>query len=205
MSRKPADKLRPNQSRQAIWDIIRAQNGAEFTACTIEMVIHLQQSSIRDYLAGLIKAGFLESMPSGERFQAVKYRLIRDNGIEAPRVRKDGSLVTQGMSREQMWRSLWIFAQKGRPFTYRDLTLFASIDSSPVSESDAKSYCYYLHKSGYLVEVQAGGPGKLIVYRMPIKRWTGPKPVEVQRTKRCFDPNTGTVAHQEITSVEGGE
>lgn len=200
MSRHPADKLRPDQSRQAIWDIIRRDKTVALNQVYKE--IRLSLDTVRDYLYGLTAAGYLErNMPNTTWL----YTLIKDNGQEAPRVRKDGTPVTQGLAREQMWRALGIFGQKGRTFTVRDLTLFASTRDIPVAEADVKAYCYHLHLSGYLQEVTPGSPGKLTVYRMLFSKWTGPKPVQIQRTRRCFDPNTGTVVHVAVLSVEGGE
>ena len=36
----------------------------------------------------------------------IKWHFVRDNGAEAPRVRRDGSPVTQDLGQEQMWRAL---------------------------------------------------------------------------------------------------
>ncbi|MFZ2948798.1 MAG: hypothetical protein WA003_04875, partial [Desulfuromonadaceae bacterium] len=182
MSRKPADKLRPDQTRQAIWDLIRKLKN--FVLNDILFGISLSRDTVLDYLTGLEAAGFLVKQDDGPR-----YTLVRDNGQEAPRVRKDGTAVTQGLAREQMWRAMGIFSQKGKTFTVRDLTLFATTVTTPVAESDAKHYCNHLHQSGYLTLVKAGSPGKLALYRMPPSKWTGPRPVQIQRTRRCFDPN----------------
>lgn len=200
MSRKPADKLRPDQTRQAIWDVIRAKKTV--TIFDILYEVCLSRDAVIDYLLGLIAAGFLEKIPA---IKDVKYTLIKDNGQEAPRVRKDGTAVTQGLAREQMWRAMGIFSQKGKTFEVRDLTLFATTATTPVAETDAKHYCTHLHQSGYLTIVKAGSPGKSTVYRMPANRWTGPKPVQIQRTRRCFDPNLGAAVHIGVISVEGGE
>ena len=199
MSRKPAHDLRPNETRQAIWDWIRKQGGCEFM--TTDVDVPLESSTIRDYLAGLHKAGHLEAIRIGIRGEANIYRLIKDTGREAPRVRKDGSLVTQGLAREQMWRQMGIFAQKGQPFTVRDLTAVCPL----AAESDAKHYCVCLHNAGVLLELKPGKSGQLTVYKMLAKKWTGPKPVQIQRTRRCFDPNTGSIVHLQTISVEGGE
>lgn len=202
MSRKPAHNLRPDESRQAIWDWIRKQKGAEFL--TTDVSVNLDSSTIREYLAGLHAAGYLEAPRIGVRGKANIYRQIKQNGQEAPRVRKDGTPVTMGLAREKMWTAMGIRAQKGQPFSVRDLTA-GSNKAVPVSEVDAKSYCCALHQMGYLVEVQPGYSGSPTLYRMPLKKWTGPKPVQIQRTKRGYDPNTKEQVHLAVTSVEGGE
>lgn len=212
MSRKPADKLRPNETRQAIWEWIRSYKNPAlencFTVNDVALHINLEAGSIRDYLTGLTAANppFLEStfVESTGRFPMRLYKLVRDNGREAPRVRKDGSIVTMGLAREKMWIAMGIRAQKGLVFTVKDLTI-GSTKEVPVSEVDANSYCHALHRMGYLVVVTPGTLGQPTVYRMPRNKWTGAKPVQIQRTKRGFDPNTGAVAHISITSIEGGE
>ncbi len=203
--RKPADKLRPDQSRQAVWDVIR-----KLKTVTIDRILYevcLSRAAVSDYIIGLVAAGFLHKHDEQQRppLVHVKYSLIKDNGQEAPRVRKDGTIVTQGLAREQMWRAMGIFSQKGKTFTIRDLTLFATTVTTPVAEIDAKHYCKHLQQIGYLTTVKAGSAGKLTIYRMPPNKWTGPKPVQIQRTRRCFDPNTGATVHVDIISVEGGE
>lgn len=201
MSRLPADKLRPNQTRQAIWEIIRRDKKVMLGELKKETRLGL--ATIRDYLHGLTAAGHLQR--SEHATSGWVYTLVRDNGQEAPRVRKDGTAVTQGLPREQVWRALGIFAQKGKTFTVRDLTFFATTQTIPVSEVDTNSYCRHLHHAGYLVQIKPGEPGKLAVYKMLLKMWTGPKPVQIQRTRRCFDPNTTHAVHVGVISVEGGE
>jgi len=155
MSRQSADKLRPDQTRQAIWDIIRADKIV--SANDLRKQIGLGLDTVRDYLHGLTAAGYLmRYMPATTWL----YELIKDNGQEAPRVRKDGSAVTQGLAREKMWCAMGIFAQKGKAFTAHDLT-FGSTIEIPIALVDAKNYCHHLHHGGYLTIVQPGSPGKM--------------------------------------------
>jgi len=56
---------------------------------------------IRAYTKGLVNAGHLQR--EGETFS-----LVRDIGVDAPRVRDDGRRVTVGARREQIWRTLKI-------------------------------------------------------------------------------------------------
>lgn len=201
MSRKPAHELRPNESRQAIWDEIRRlRNGFKLR----DLNVTLSLKSVSDYVTGLLIAGYIECVEIAGTHIQTSFRLKKDNGREPPRVRKDGTPVTMGQARERMWIAMGIRAQKGKTFTVRDLTVGSTKDV-PISEVDAKSYCGALCRMGRLVEVEPGRSGKPTVYRMPRSKWTGPKPVQIQRTKRGFDPNTGETCHLGVTSVEGGE
>ncbi len=196
MSRKPADKLRPDQTRQAIWNIIRRDKTVMAVSVTKE--IHLGLDTVRDYLNGLTAAKY---MARTETTRCREYTLLRDTGMEAPRVRTDGSPVTQGLAREQLWGAMGMFAQKGTAFTVRDLTAVSPL----AAESDAKHYCLCLHHGGHLIVAVPSRPGTLTKYKMLAKNWTGPRPVQIQRIRRTFDPNTGAIADIGIISVEGGE
>ncbi len=178
--------------RERLWAAIRRLH--EFTAAELwgEMPVGARVSKglIRDYLTGLEKAGFIERIAREGR--CLRYRLARDVGLEAPRVRKDGSPVTQGRGREALWRTLKILGE----FDARELAAAASLEDWPVSVAEAKEYCTYLARAGYLFPVEAGGPGRAARYRFNPRKNTGPKPPAIQRVKRLYDPNLGRVVWQ---------
>lgn len=203
MSRKPINKLRPDETRDAVWEEIRCQNGyGSFSVSEIAYSTQLGVDTVRDYITGLFNAGYLVKVerPLPESFKTQYYRLERDCGIEAPRVRKDGTEVVMGRGREQMWRALGIMAQKGIRFTFRDLCLYSSTDEIPVAEDDAKHFIRYLYAAGYLLQVEAGKPGIPARYRMMQSKWTGPKPPQIQRVRQLYDPNLKRV----VWSEDGG-
>lgn len=203
MSRKQVNKLRPEESRDAVWAEIRSQAQAgSFSIREIAHNTHLGVDTVRDYMVGLCNAGYLVKVerPMPGSFKAQYYVLSRDCGIEAPRVRKDGTEVVMGRGREQMWRALGIMAQKGIRFTFRDLCLYASTNEIPVADDDAKHFIRYLHAAGYLLQVEAGKPGVPARYRMMQSKWTGPKPPQIQRVRQLYDPNLKKV----VWSEDGG-
>jgi len=204
MSRKPVNKLRAAESRDAVWTEIRSQAQAgSFSAREIAHSTLLGIDTVRDYLTGLCHAGYLVKVerPMPESFKAQYYRLERDCGIEAPRVRKDGSEVTQGRGREQIWRALGIMAQKGTRFNARELSFSASTDACPVAEEDVRHFLRYLHSAGYLTQMAPGKPGTLAQYRMIQSKWTGPRPPQIQRVRQLYDPNLKLV----VWSEDGGD
>lgn len=131
------------------------------------------------------------------------FALVRDCGIEPPKVRKDGTEITMGKGREQMWLVMKVLAD----FSAIDLAVHASTGDTQVCESDAKSYIQYLHKAGYLVEVQPGKPGNRpgsgvkTRYRLVPQKYTGPRPPMVQRVKQVYDQNLKKV----VWSAAGGD
>ncbi len=203
MSRKPIDKQQPSQCRQAIWEEIRKKGDWAFTSTELDVV--LDASTIREYLTSLHKAGYLEAISIGKRGEANVYRLIDDCGVDAPRVRKDGSQVTQGQGRQHMWNAMRI----SKEFSAVDLRLNATTDDVQVTESEAASYCQALCKAGYLRIVTPSktgtsgkpGSGQRCRYMLIPTMWTGPQPPQIQRTKQIYDPNLKKVVWSKI---EGG-
>lgn len=201
MSRKPIDKQQPSQCRQAIWEEIRKKGDWAFTST--ELDIALEASSIRDYLTGLCKAGYLEAVSKGKRGESNVYRLVNDCGVDAPRVRKDGTPVTQGQGRQQMWNSMRIIKQ----FTAADLAFNATTDELKVAENEARDYCKMLCHAGYLKVITQGKPGHKAGtgsrsrYMLIPTMWTGPQSPQIQRTRQVYDPNLKKVIWNRI---EGG-
>ena len=62
------------------------------------------RETISDYLKGLEAAGILKS--AQDEAGNLQFSLIKDYGVHAPRVRKDGSEVLQGRATESMWSAM---------------------------------------------------------------------------------------------------
>ena len=99
MSRKPIDQQQPSECRQAVWAWIR-KHPTKFQTGDIMYDIRLTGSSIQEYLTGLVKAGYLSVIKNPLPGVAAMYDLLNDIGVDAPRVRKDGTPVTQGQGRQ---------------------------------------------------------------------------------------------------------
>ncbi len=189
--RRPAHLSRPG--REAIWGAIRSparQQGATFTVAELASATGANDKTVRDYLKALTAAGFLRSVPPATEGQAARWELIRDIGIEAPRVRPDGRPVTQGAATEQLWRGMSIL----KDFTMADLVETASIE---IPLETAKSYCHLLLATGYLRVLTKAEPVRGRVARYRLIRMNGPKPPQIQRVKQVYDPNTGEVFRPE--------
>ncbi|MEP9372591.1 hypothetical protein [Mesorhizobium sp. KR1-2] len=199
MARQPIDQALQKRhpiSRQAIWQAIRSKPEGFFYT-DLERATRINRATIRSYVEALRAGGYVDAEPAA-KFAPVLFRLVRDVGHEAPRLRPDGAPVTQGASREQMWRTMKIALQ----FTAADLAVQASVPGSVVSDVDAKDYCKRLAAAGYLAVISkgraAGRNGTVpSVYRFVRSRDTGPLPPMVQRLKSVFDPNLNQVVWQE--------
>ena len=192
MARKPVtlEMAGGKGSRQRIWEAIRALR--VFTAHQVrgELPGNIPKATIHTYLKSLAAGGYLVDAPvaDGEK----TYELAMDVGIEAPRVRKDGSPVAQGRGQEALWGAMEALSS----FNARVL---ASLAGVPLITT--KRYCAYLHKAGYLVVEREGkgiGQGGIqTVYRLLRSRISGPRPPMITRLKTVYDPNTGKIVWQQ--------
>lgn len=184
--------------RQRLWEAIRNRRQS-FTLLDVACAADLDMATTRTYLQSLERGGFIEQCGSSDRPKPEKiYCLIKDNGLEAPRLTRDGKPVIQGQAREQMWRTMRML---GRDFNYHELAVMASTSDVAVTPSTAKDYLKNLAHAGYVTVVAKGkGQGAGGVpsrYSFNLPRYTGPRPPMVQRTKSIFDPNIGKVVWQE--------
>lgn len=180
--------------RQAMWEAMRALR--RFTLADLDH-LNVERDTIKTYVRSLVQGGYLNAerqAGTGGRYAPAAYELVRDVGLEAPRLRRNGTPVLQGQAREQMWRAMKMLGQ----FTPRDLSVTASTEAVAVNEEDAKSYVKHLFAAGYLAVLRPGKPPRTQgLYRLA--KNTGPKPPMVTRAKVVFDPNLGRIAwHAEI-------
>lgn len=178
MARLPAHQANPG--RPEIWAALRQLRHA--TGETIRKTAAAQWATVEDYLKSLVAAGIVEITSVGPRRRDHMFALVRDTGAEAPRVRKDGSLIPPTQT-EALWRSIKMIGT----FTAGELSAAAN-----VAEAQAKDYCQHLSRAGYLLTVEKNHPNPTR-YRLNPTRNTGPLPPQVQRTKAVYDPNLRSV------------
>lgn len=184
------------RGRQDIWEAIRSlsANGASLTDATITAVAQCRGTDVRMYLRGLVKAGFLAVLP-GNTPKA--YTIVRDNGREAPRVRRDGTICPP-TRRESMWRTMG----RLKVFSCTTLAVAASTEEVPVSEGDARDYLKHLYRAGYLAIVQAAAPPAQGRTMYRLAKRTGGFPPQVLRTKAVYDPNTKEIEWLDTRGIE---
>lgn len=180
--------------RDACWQAIRELK--EFALIDIEahtsdhaQLNEVNRRTARTYVIGLEGAGYLERTTK-RMGGAIVWKLIRDVGVNAPRVNRKGDHVTGGESREQMWRTMRILKE----FSWRDLVCTGSTEDVHIEPNTAKDYITFLSKANYLREVTpANHGGGLARYQLLPAMNTGPKPPMIQRIKQVFDPNLNKV------------
>lgn len=179
-------------ARERIWAAIRAQ-AEPWTLTTIVLASKVERSKLKDYLCGLRAAGIIAvHAPSPRPGVAATYQLAMDRGVDAPRVRKDGSEVPPS-GRARMWRAMKML----RSFTVAELAAQASLQDAPVALGEADHYCHWLARGGYLL---AAGTDR---WAFVPGRDTGPKAPQVLRVKRLLDPNNGEIVYE--SAPEGSD
>lgn len=204
MARKPVhlEMTGGKTPRQRVWESIRRFMGERFTVDDIVRLSKTSDHIVGEYVKALVKGGYVEVV-SEARVNALCtkriYRVIRDNGLEAPRLTKSGEEVTQGCGNDAMWGTLRRMF-KAESVDYRQLAAFASTQRNPISPTSAKAYVLTLAAAGYLECVQPavkGGkalPGR---YRLIPAMDSGVRAPMIQRTKLVFDPNWNRVVWAE--------
>ncbi len=171
--------------REAIWAAIRELR--EFTIFDLAGMADVLEKTVKDYLDGLRRAGFVENVGSIRSFGGgagrALYRLIHDPGVDAPRVRRDGTILPEA-GRDRLWRCMRIL----RDFSITDLVVQASLPEAPVAAGEAEFYCLYLARAGYLVELE---PNRR--YQFLPSAYTGPRAPMIRRVREVVDANTGEV------------
>jgi len=188
MSRQAAHVPPGLTGRDLIWDAMRENR--TFTVDDLAKQTRLKRGSVDDYVQALVKAGIVaktgsKPTPLGNAgaFPRAEYTVVPvAMGIEAPRVRKNGTLIPP-TGRQRMWRIMPIL----KDFSIRDLASTASLPEAPVSPHEAQYYVDWLARAGYL---RSSGAGRWTI--VPAMR-RGPRAPQIQRIRRLLDPNTGEI------------
>lgn len=140
---------------------------------------------VRDYLRGLVKAGILAVDAPASPGEHANYTLVQDMGVNAPRVRRDGSFVVEP-AQQTMWRGMRVL----REFGPLDLVAHASMAGITIKPATARTYCQWLARGGYLKPLRTR-QNDSARYRFMLD--TGPKAPQILRVKTLYDVNTGKV------------
>jgi hypothetical protein len=190
-ARKPAhlEYAGGKSPRQQIWEKIRELKAFNIDDLVGALPGTIARDTTRTYLKSLVAGGYLLHQPN-HPYEYVDYKLQKDNGVEAPRVRKDGSEVTQGREQENLWRTL---RTVNHPVNYRELAALSSTADHGVTPAFAKDYLANLHKAGYLSRTDAKPFKGSCKYVLISAKNTGPRPPMIQRIKQVYDPNLGKI------------
>jgi len=204
MSRKPAiiELAGGKSGRQRVWEAIRRLAGigdGAFRADELSRASKVEIEPVREYLKCLLAGGYITAcqlpVPFADGRVRKSFELTRDNGVEAPRVRRDGTPVTQGRGAEAMWAAM-------TALDAFDHGLLA--DLAQVKASTAARYCQALGRAAYL-DVLIPGQGKgrggiATTWAVGAAHRTKPRAPMITRLHAVYDPNI----HQ-IVWAEGAD
>ena len=160
---------------------------------TVKDAKELSQQSIRCYLVGLTIAGYLEQTVTKElsknnKTGTSRWKLIKDVGIDAPRISNKGEPIITGQIFDNMWKAMKILGS----FNWKELQAHASLTVVPIKDIEAQRYICDLYNAGYLVRTEKIR-GSSARYKLLPPKYTGPRPPVRQRVIQVFDPNLGEV------------
>lgn len=182
-------------TRDAVWPLIRAF-GRPFRFKELWAKTSMHESSVREYLALLVRAGLVQR-------DGHSYRLVRDVGIDAPFIAADGRLMQRQTKTEAIWRAARILGE----FNSQDIANALKALEITTARSGITDYLGNLRRSGYLALVKPAGnaQGAWARYRFISARYTGPKPPQVQRSTAIYDPNTQRIVWQSPLTPDADE
>lgn len=182
--------------RDRIWSAIRLFGLNEsFSVAEISVLSGERVEATHDYLRGLNLAHFVtpEARPPLVRTRQLRLRrfvLIRDTGVDAPQVYRDGKPITRGIGHERMWNAM----RKQRcDFTWREIALQASTEDRSIAMHVVKDYLKLVGRAGYLRTVAPAHSTRAARYVFIQARNTGPRPPLVLTDKSVQDGNTGEI------------
>jgi hypothetical protein len=212
MARKPAilELVGGKSQRQRVWEAVRAIDNAVgcFTADDLSRRSKVEYEPVRYFVRGWLAAGYLGVLsgwtPGGRGVKNV-YSMVRDNGVEAPRVRPNGAEITQGRGSEALWAAMTALDS---------FTAAFAAEIAQVSPVTAKTTCGLLGRAGYLVAVEPGKGlgkgGRPTVWRVAAEHRHKPRAPQITRLKAIYDPNVHQIVWAEgaddaAEAVDAGE
>lgn len=185
--------------RQHIWEAIRAINASpkELTTYAVARKSNQDDQTVRGYFRDMEKAGIVSKIRNVGRFDA-EWELLKDEGVEAPRITRSGKVSKYAAGAENVWRALRILGE----FTAAEASVAASVNGVSISEFGAHVYLSGLAKAGYVTR-RGGTPGVKTRFSLVPTRYTGPKhPIYQRDFHQVYDPNLDQVvwrkADQEV-------
>lgn len=191
---KPMESAGGRGTFQRIWEAIRARRD-DFTMQLIHSDTLATEGAIGHYFSALVLGGYVERINQrSTNTEQQHFRLVKDCGIEYPRLNAKGQPIQRDLCTEAMWRTMRIV---GGEFTTRELAALASTLERTIAHTTASVYIGQLVKAGYVVKTKAASKKSPPRYRFVSQRYSGPRPPVVGRNTYVYDPNLDKVVWQE--------
>ncbi|WP_236202247.1 MarR family transcriptional regulator [Pseudomonas pseudonitroreducens] len=176
--------------RQHMWEAIRSlsRDPKGLTTYNVSRLSGQEDQAVSSYLRDLKKAGIVERVEVLVQRDA-RWKLLADEGAEAPRVNKKGERVPPSAV-ENIWRTLRILGE----MSAAEAAEHASVNGVTMTELAARTYLQGLTLAGYVTRTD-GTPGKPARYHLVRQRYSGPQHPVYQRStfEQVYDPNLDQV------------
>jgi hypothetical protein len=191
-------ELQNKAGYQSAWAVIRKLG--EFTRQDVifelskEFGDNVNADTIKSYIQRLTRGGFVVSAGrkrTNDGHSLYIYKLIKDIGNTAPRLKADGSLSLNGAVNESLWRTMKILGT----FNLAELQAAASTDTVQPSADSTREYCEHLRRAGYL-RLKRGR------YTALTSRYTGPQAPIVTKVDTVYDQNNRKIVYIKPVEVE---
>ncbi|KPN73694.1 hypothetical protein [Neisseria sp. 74A18] len=184
---KPVKELTlPRNNRQLVWTALRASRESWVTLAALSEQADVKSRTVYMYLQALIAAGYVAVETAADRCKL--YRLTKDAGVDAPRLRPDGTEATP-KNTEIIWRTIKIM----HTFTLDSLTAHVRM-THEVQREWVKKYIISLLAAGYL--------GKRSREDYVLLHNTGSQAPQLLNIREVYDPNLNQIMLREVPDYE---
>ncbi len=180
--------------RDRMWAAIRSFGlMREFALAEIMVLTEQRADTTLSYLDALAAADFVRETRRDRhpRRECRRFELLRDVGVNAPRVNREGDPVGSP-GHQAMWNVMR--RERGR-FGWRDLVHRASTTEHRIDDEVAQVYVRQLTRAGYLRREQAPRAGIEAQYVFVRQRDTGPRAPTIGARRSVRDGNTGELVY----------
>ncbi len=197
LNRKPAqlEMIGGKSARQRMWELMRSSRlQGKFSGVHIIDHANVSSETYCTYIQCLEAGGFIEAMDKKKRVLRT-YRILKDCGIEAPKLTRDGKPSKTGLGIEAVWRTLRMM--KNVDLDVSSISSHISAAGVDLMVSSIRVYLQALKRAGYLTVVMPATYNRMERIRLKPDMDTGPRPPQIQKVKTVYDPNLNKVMHAE--------
>lgn len=190
------------EPRQRMWESIRVL-APGFSTNDIARRSGQMPREINEYFSALVKAGIIDVIESPSGKEGRIYSLIKDEGVEHPRLNRKGERVYDHLITENIWRSIRIL--KGS-FTAETVLHTASAGGAAMTIKIVRQYLNALTEAGYFTKTDWDRNSPETYQLVPGKH-TGPRPPEIRKldSLQVYDPNLSKLVFVKTTGSFGAD
>lgn len=182
---------KPRQPRRLIWQALRERRDKDWYVEELAETAGVTRQAAHIYLRALVLAGLVaerEMRQPGYTRPRKVYRLQKDVGRDAPRLKADGTPAREPLQ-ETLWRTIKILHR----FTAAELAAHVGM-THEAREKTVKEYIRTLARAGYLKD--AGGK------RFVLLKNTGGRAPRLYLARELYDPNLDEIVMREVPDDE---